>query len=48
METMKDVLYFLNELDFDDKLINDDLEKLAEIKKVVVREFEDYNISKMI
>ena len=48
METMKDVLCFLNELDFADKLNNDDLEKLAEVKKIVVREFEDYIISKMI
>ena len=47
METMKDVLCFLNELDFANKLKNDDLEKLAEVKKIVVREFEDYIISKM-
>ena len=48
METMKDVLCFLNGLDFADNLNNDDFEKLAEVKKVVVREFEGYNISKMI
>ena len=41
METMKDVLCFLNELVFADKLNNDDLEKLTEVKKIVVREFED-------
>ena len=45
---MKDMLYFLNELDFPEKLNNDDLEKLAEVKKVVVREFENYHISKLI
>ena len=48
METMKDVLCFLNELDFADKLNIDDLEKLAEVKKFVVREIEDFSISKMI
>ena len=45
---MKDVLYFLNELDFDDKLDNDCLEKLVEVKKMMVKEFDDYNLSKMI
>ena len=45
---MKDVLCFLNKLDFADKLNNDDFEKLAEVKKIVFREFEDYNVSKMI
>ena len=34
METMKDVLCFLNELDFADKLDNDYLEEL-EVKKNV-------------
>ena len=38
---------FLNELDFVDKLDNDCLEKLVEVKKMV-RELEDYNLSKMI
>ena len=45
---MKDVLCFLNELDFSDKLNKEDHENMAEVKKIVVREFEDYNISKMI
>ena len=48
METRKDVLCFLNELVFADKLNNNDLEKLAHVKKVVVKEFAEYNISKMI
>ena len=47
METMKDVLCFLNELDFVDKLDNDYLEKMVEVKKMMVREFEKYDISKM-
>ena len=45
---MKDVLCLLNELDFVDKLDTDYLEKLVEVKKMLVREFEDYNLSKMI
>ena len=45
---MKDVLCFLNELDFIDKLDNDCPEKMVEVKKMMVREFEDYNMPKMI
>ena len=48
METMKDMLCFINELDFVVKLDNDCLEKLMEVKKMVIRELEDYNIPKMI
>ena len=45
---MKDVLCFLNGLEFVDKLDNDYLEKLVEVKKMMVREFEDNITSKMI
>ena len=45
---MIDVLCFLNELDSTDKLDNDCFEKLDEIKRLMVREFEDCNFSKMI
>ena len=48
MGTMEDVLCFLNELDFADELHNDSFEKFAGIKKMLVREIEDYNISKKI
>ena len=48
METMKDVLCFLNEPDFVDKQDNDRPEKLVEVKRMMVGEFEDYNIPKMI
>ena len=48
METMKDELCFLNELDFVDKLDNDWLDRLVEVKKTMIREFVDYNIPKMI
>ena len=36
MKTLNDVLCFLNELDFDDKLDNDYFEKLVEVKKIMV------------
>ena len=45
---MKNVLCFQYKLDFTDKLDNDCLEKLVEVKKMMVREFEDYNIPRMI
>ena len=48
METVKDVLCFLNELDFVDELDNNYLEKIDEIKGMVVREIKDYNISNII
>ena len=45
---MKDVLCFLRELDFVDKLDNDCLEKMVEVKRTMVRGFENYNTPKMI
>ena len=48
MKTGKDVLCFLNEFDFTDKLDNDCFEKSDEIKRMVVRDFEDCNISQTI
>ena len=47
MKTVNDVLCFLKELDFVDNPNNDFFEKLVEVKENMVREFEDYNISKM-
>ena len=43
---MKDVLCFLSELDCVEKLDNYYLEKLVEGRRMKVREFENYNISK--
>ena len=48
MERMKDVLRFLSELDFADKIDIDCFEKIEEIKRMVVREFEDYKFPKMV
>ena len=45
---MKAVLCFVNEIDVADKLDNDSFEKLDEIKKIMVRDFEDYIFSKKI
>ena len=48
METVYDVLYYLNKLDFTDKVNDDDFEKLRCVKRILVKEFEDYNVSKLI
>ena len=48
METIYDVLYYLNKLDFTDKINGDDFENLRCVKRILVKEFEHYNISKLI
>ena len=48
MKSMKDVLCFLNEFDFADKVENDCFEKVVEFKKLMVGVLENYNISKLI
>ena len=48
METIYDVLYYLNQLDFTDKINDDDFENLRCVKRKLVKEFEDYNISKLV
>ena len=48
METVYDILYYLNELDFTDKLNNEDFENLRRVKRILVKKFEDYKISKLI
>ena len=48
MDTMRCELCFLNELDFTDRLDCDSLEKLYGVKRLLVRQFEDYNIPKKI
>ena len=48
METINDVLYYLNKLDFTDNVDDSDYENLKCVKKILVREFEDYNIPKLI
>ena len=48
METLNDILYFLNKLDFLDKVIDDDFEYLRCVKRILVREFEEYKPDKLI
>ena len=48
METINDLLYFLNKLDSTDKVNDDDLENLRCVRRILVREFEDYNLDKLL
>ena len=48
METKNDVLYYLNKLELTDNIKDTDFEKLRCIKRILINEFEDYNISKLI
>ena len=48
METIYDVLYYLNKFDFTDKINDDDFENLKCVKRILMKEFEDYNVSKPI
>ena len=41
MDTTKVVLFFLKEHDFADELDNEYLGKMAQVKKMMFREFED-------
>ena len=47
METVFDVLYYLNKLDVTDKINDGDFENLRCAKRILVNEFEDYNVSKL-
>ena len=48
METINDGFYYLKELDFLDKVNDDDFEKLRSVKRILVRKFEDYKLDKLI
>ena len=48
METIYDVLYYLNKLDFTDNVNDSDYENLRCVKRILVKKFEDYNIPKLI
>ena len=41
MEAINDVLYYLNRMDFSDKVNDDDHENLICFKRILVREFEE-------
>ena len=48
MNTVIEILCFLNGLDFTDQINNDHIEKLRYVKQRLAIEFEGYNISKLI
>ena len=48
METINDISYYLNKSDFTDKIEDNDLINLRCVKRILVCEFEDYNLSKLI
>ena len=48
METIYDVLYYLNELDNTDNKNDTTFENLRCVKRILVEEFEDYNVPKLI
>ena len=47
METIYGVLYYLNKLDFTDKLNDNDLDNLRCVKRILVTESEDYSIPRL-
>ena len=48
MDTVYVVSYCLNKLDFTDKINDTDFEKMICVKRILVKGFEDYNVSKLI
>ena len=46
--TINEILFFLNELDFTDKLSDDQREKIRLVKNIIVEKFEDVNFSRML
>ena len=48
METVYDVLYYLNIPDCTDNINNTHFENLRSVKRILVKEFEDYNVPKLI
>ena len=48
METVYDVLYYLNKLDFTAKINDPGFENLRCVKRILIKEFENYNVPKLI
>ena len=42
------MLYYLNKLDFTDKVNDNDHKKLRCVKRLLVSQFEDYNVEKLV
>ena len=47
MNTINDILYYLNKLEFTDNRNDTDFENLRCLKRILVNEVEDYNITKL-
>ena len=47
LETINHMLHYLNKLDFSDKVNDDDFENLRCVKRILVREFEDYKLNRL-
>ena len=48
METLNDVLYYLNKLNFPNNINDTVFENLRCVKRILVKDFEDYNVSEII
>ena len=48
METIYDVIYYLNKLDFTNNVNDNDNENLRCAKRMFVNEFEDFKIPKLV
>ena len=48
METVYDIINYLNKLDFTDNVKDSDYESLRCVERILVNEFEDYNLPKLI
>ena len=48
METMNDVLYYLNKLDFTDNVMDSDFENLRCVKRIMVKKFEVFILHRLI
>ena len=48
METVYDILYYLHKPDFTDNVNDSDYENLRCAKRILVNEFENYSIPKLI
>ena len=48
METVYDILYYPNKLDFTNNVSDSDYEDLRSARRILVKEFEDYKIPKLI
>ena len=48
METVNDILYYLNQLDFTDNINDSVYENLRCARRILVNEFEDDNIPNLI